>query len=135
MKIFKFTHSFFYNLEGAAIYAEAKIWRKYTTSTWGHHIIETTSFVLIMTFLFLVDLIIGWPSFYWIIGFFLFLIMPVFSYYSDRRYNKKGDNEILSDFNKLSKLTRYLYLAYVLGFCVLLPIALILVFVLYKLLL
>lgn len=86
-----------------------------------------------MAFVFLIDSLTGWPSVYWIMALGLFLLMPVFSYYSDSRYDKKDDDEKLNDFNERLNTVRYLYLAYVLCFFYVAPLALILFIVIDKL--
>lgn len=115
------------------MYVQSKIWGKYATSTWGFSVIEVTAVIFSMAVCFLFDSLIGWPSVYWIMGFGLFLLMPVFSYYSDSRYDKKDDDEKLNDFNDRSNTVRYLYLAYVLGLFYVAPLTLILFIVIDKL--
>lgn len=130
----KFTHLFFYNIEGAAMWVQSKIWKKYATSTWGIRVTRLTILILNASLTYLTYILTGWHPFYLSMGYLALGLLCLFSYYSDTKYDKIDDYEILSDFNKLSKLTRYLYLAYVFGFCFLLPLALIIFIILYKLL-
>lgn len=133
--MFKFTHSFFYNIEGAAMWVQSKIWRKYATSTWGIRVTRTTIAMLSMSLTYLVYSLTGWHPFYLSLGFIILGFAFLFSYHSDAKYDKIDDYEILSDFNRLSNCTRYFYLSYVLGFFYLLPLALILFIIIDKLLL
>lgn len=134
--MFKFTHPFFYNLEGASMYVQDKVFGKYARPHWGYRIIELTIILLVMGLTYLTDVLTDWHPLYLVFGYLAFWLICLFSYYSDARYSKITDEyKVLGDFNKLSHFTRYLYLTYVFGFCFLLPLALILYIVIDKLLL
>jgi hypothetical protein len=128
----KFTHPFFYNIEGAAMYVQRKIFGKYATSSWGLRIIRVTFVIATLSLTYLTYILTGWHPYYVGSGFLVFGLLCLLSYYQDEQYDKIDDYEILSDFNKLSNRTRFFYLLYVFGFCFLLPLTLIIVLVLYK---
>lgn len=115
------------------MYVQSKIFGKYGTSSWGLTLIRVTLVISSVSLTYLTYILTGWHPFYVGSGFLVLGLLCILSYYQDKKYDKIDDYEILSDFNKLSNCTRFFYLLYVFGFCFLLPLALIIVLVLYKL--
>src|SRR5690606_9857649 len=129
----KFTHPFFYHIEGAAMYVQSKIWGKYATYTWDLNLHKLILVISNTSLTYLTYILTALHPFYVALVYLALGVLCLLSYYSDEQYQKTDDYEILSDFNKLSGRTRFIYLFYVFGFCLLLPLLLVLFFLLYRL--
>jgi Ca2+/Na+ antiporter len=97
------------------MYVQDKIWGKYASASWRDMVARSTIVLLGTSLAYLTYSITNWHPVYLTLGYLGVGFLCLVSYYSDRRYNQVDETVILSDFNKLSNRTRYLYLSYVFG--------------------
>lgn len=127
--MFSFVYSFFYNIEGACMYFQRKLWGKYATDTWGYRVIELTTSFWVLGLTLLAGSFTEWHPFFTFVPVLVVSLIFLFSYYGDPKYDKIEEDQKLKDFNAMSGLVRFFYLFYVFVLFYLIPWTLIILIV------
>lgn len=127
--MFARTHTFFYNIEGASMYYQDKMFGKYARPHWGYRIIELTTLSLIVFLTYLAQFLVDLHPLYIFYGLSALGLICVFFYYRNSKYDILDEYKKLSDFNRLSTPTKLFYLVFLFIFVFSVPLTLVLLLI------
>ena len=122
----KHVTNFYYNLEGAVLLTQWKLYGRFMSETVGSLILRTTTAITGFALMVLsLKVFILSPSYSFIVGLIPFALL--ICYYFTDKHRKNESLKKIDDFKEKGSLTKFLYLTYVILIFYVIPITLVII--------